>query len=98
MPLNLPIYVIVGERPLFAIKTADGGMDFQTWDFAENKFVIGGPDDWDVLLGFESPGGGQDTKPGATGKDGGADHRHVTKKQFDAHVASLRRKTVPWRP
>ncbi len=80
MPLNLPIYVIVGERPLFAIRTADGGMAFKTWDFAEDKFVIGGADDWDALL------------------DGGIDQRRVTKKEFDAHVASLRRKTTLRRP
>ena len=90
MPLDLPIYMIVGERPLFAVETADGGMDFQTWDFAKKAFVIGGADDWDVLLGFESPGGGKDTKRGATGKDGGADLERVTKQQFDAHVARLK--------
>ena len=95
MPLNLPIYVIIGERPVFAIETADGGLDFQTWDFAKNKFVIGGADDWDALLGFESPGGGQDTKPGAAGKDGGADYRTVTKKQFDTHVSRLQARSQP---
>ena len=92
MSLDLPIYVIVGERPLFAESTDDGGMRFRTWDFAENDFVIGGADDWDVLMGFESPGGGPDTAPGATGKDGGADYERVTKAEFEAHVAALRRR------
>ena len=53
-------------------------------------FVFGGANDRDVLLGFESPGGGPDTLPGATGKDGGGDLRMVSKTTFDAHVAKLR--------
>ena len=32
-------------------------------------FVFGGANDWDVLLGFDSPGRGPDTLPGATGKE-----------------------------
>ena len=65
-------------------------MRFRAWDFKTGGFVIGGPNDWDVLEGFDSPGGGPDTLPGATGKDGGGDLRMVSKAAFDAHVAKLR--------
>ena len=61
MGLDLPIQAIVDERPIFPEPNSDGGMMFRTWDFTENDFVTGSADDWDVLLGFESPGDGRNT-------------------------------------
>ncbi len=87
--LTTPAYKISGERPM-KMTAVKGGVRFEVWDFNVGDFVIGGANDWDVWMGFESPGGGSDTKPGATGKDGGIDLVTVTKAEFDAHVERLR--------
>ncbi len=92
MTLTVPTYKIVGERPL-KLTAVKGGVRFEVWSFEKGDFVAGGANDWDVLMGFESPGGGSDTEPGATGKDGGMDLEFVTKEEFDAHVERLRADT-----
>ena len=89
MTLTTPAYKISGERPM-KFTTGKGGVRFEVWDCKVGDFVIGGPNDFDVWMCFESPGGGSDTEPGATGKGGGIDLVTVTKAEFDAHVEKLR--------
>lgn len=89
MTLTAPTYKVSGERPM-KMTAGKGGVRFEVWDFKVGGFVVGGPNDFDVWMGFESPGGGSDTEPGATGKGGGIDLVTVTKAEFDAHVEKLR--------
>lgn len=36
--MNLPLYCIVGERPVKAIETEDGGMDVLAYDWDTGEF------------------------------------------------------------
>ena len=90
MPLELPIYAIVGQKPIKMFETPDGGMDQQTWDFDLGEFVRGGADDMDVMFGREAPGGGEDALRGDVPHQGGMDLREVSEAEFEAHVETLR--------
>jgi hypothetical protein len=37
--MNLPIYAIVGNRPVKAVPTPDGGLDVLAWDWQGRTFV-----------------------------------------------------------
>lgn len=37
--LNLPIYCIVGTRPVKVIKTSEGGFDVQAYDWNNGGFI-----------------------------------------------------------
>ncbi len=50
MTLTIPTYKIVGERPL-KLTAVKGGVRFEVWSFEKGDFVIGGANDWDVLMG-----------------------------------------------
>ena len=79
MAFNLPIYKIVGERPIKMVRTSDGGAALRVWDWDKNDFVRGGAEDFDVLMEYESPGGGADALNPDTPLLGGADVRTVTR-------------------
>ncbi len=68
MPLELPIYIIVGQRPMKLIEVVNeegaAVSDLQVWDFDAGTFVRGGGDEWDVFSGREAPGGGEDALRG----------------------------------
>jgi hypothetical protein len=37
--MNLPIYAMVGNRPVKAVQTPDGGLDVLAWDWQGRTFV-----------------------------------------------------------
>jgi len=92
MPFEMPMFRIVGERPMTRFETDDGGGDFMVWDFKLGDFRRGNEFDTDAFFEFESPGGGDDVGPGRIGPRGGLDVRDVTEAEFDAHVAKLRKR------
>ena len=49
MVLNLPIYKIVGERPIKMVRTSDGGAELLAWDWAAKDLGAGTVEDFDAL-------------------------------------------------
>ena len=97
MPLELPIYAIVGQKPIKLIKVVneEGATvsDLQVWDFDAGAFVRGGGDEWDAFSGREAPGGGEDALRGDVPHQGGMDLREVSETEFEEYVATLRKAT-----
>lgn len=93
MALELPIYAIVGQKPMFMFHTEVGRIDHLVWDFDKKDWERGGANELDVLFGMEAPGGGEDTKPGPRPHDGTGDLRYVTETEFWEYVESLRERT-----
>lgn len=91
MALNLPIYKIIGERPIKMVETSDGGAALRAWDWETNDFVRGGANEMAALMEYESPELGDDSTDPDTPPLGGADVRTVTKAEFDAHVAKIKK-------
>jgi hypothetical protein len=89
---DLPIYMIVGMRPIKMEETDDGGASISGWDWKKNDFVRGGGAEWAALSGYESPELGADSLDPDTPLLGGADSRTVTKVEFDAHVAKIKKR------
>ena len=85
MAFDLPIYMIVGNQPISFERTADGGAVLKGWDFERRAMRIGAAslDDIEAL------------QPGLPVRDSFAlaegDTQRVTKAEFDAAVARLRR-------
>ena len=90
MAFNLPIYKIVGVRPIKMEKAKGGGSLLSAWDWDENDFVQGG--ERAALSGYESPERGADSLDPDTPLLGGADSRSVTKAEFEAYVETLKKR------
>lgn len=91
MAFNLPIYKIVGMRPIKMEETSDGGSLLSTWDWKKKDFVQGGDRDFDAFMEYESSGDGEDVTDPGTPLLGGADVRTVSEAEFEAHVAKLKK-------
>ncbi len=91
MALELPIYAIVGQKPIKMFRTPDGGSDLQAWDFDLGEFVRGGANEMDSLFGREAPGGGEDALRGDVPHQGGMDVRYVDEAEFEEYVDELRK-------
>ena len=93
--LVVPIYAIVGQRPIKLIEVVneqgDEVSDLQVWDFDAGEFVRGGGDEWDAFSGREAPGGGEDALRGDVPHQGGMDVRYVSEAEFEEYVETLRK-------
>ncbi len=54
MPLDLPIYLIVGDRPVSLVETPDGGMSLMGWDF-ERRGMTREAASWDNVVDLQVP-------------------------------------------
>ena len=84
--LKLPTYAIVGERPVMAEATPDGGMRILAYDLKTGELVGEGG----YLMHLFFPSGLQDRDDALW--DAGGDIEYVSKKRFDQKVAELRAK------
>lgn len=82
MALELPIYVIVGKRPVSA-ELVKGRLRMRGWDFETGKMTRDAAN-WEDIVGHLEPG--QAVKGNV---DFAKDTRRVTKKEFMAAVAEL---------
>ena len=85
--LKLPRYAIVGDRPVMAERTEDGGMRTLAYDWKTGELV--GEGGHLIHLFFPSLLPDPDE---AAGWDAGGDIEFVSKKRFDQKVAELRAK------
>lgn len=83
MPLDLPIYMIVGRQPVSMVRTKDGGAVLLGWDFDLGEMTTDAAS-WDDIVG---------TQPGVPVQGNAAfsegDAVSVTKAEFDAAVREL---------
>ena len=83
MPLDLPIYLLVGDQPVSLVATEDGGMALHGWDF-EKRELTREAASWDDVLDLQ-PGlpvsGNTDFAEGESVR--------VTKAAFDLAVRKL---------
>ena len=86
MPLKLPIYAVVGEKPIAVWETPDGGMAFCGWDFVRGELT---PDavTWDEIVGHLQEG--VPVRGNSCFADGG-DTFPITAEEFEQRVAELR--------
>lgn len=84
MALDLPLYLIVGRKPVSWERTADGGSILLGWDFDAKEMTIEAAS-WDDVV---------DLTPGVPVTDQleftEGDTVRVTKAQFDAAVKKLK--------
>ncbi|HUU66728.1 MAG TPA: hypothetical protein VMW57_05520 [Methyloceanibacter sp.] len=92
MTLELPIYAIAGQKPMYMFETESGGLEHLVWDFDKNDWVRGGANELDVLFGREAPGGGDDALRGDVPHQGGMDVRYVSETEFNGYVENLRKR------
>jgi len=82
--IKLPTYAIVGERPVMAEATPDGGMRVLAYEWKTGALVSEGG----YLMHLFFPSGLQD--PDDAHWDASGDIEYVSKKRFDQKVAELR--------
>jgi hypothetical protein len=76
--LTLPAFAIVGQRPVKAERTEDGGMRILAYEWETGEFV--GTSDYLPHLFF----------PGALEDDAGGDIDYVSEREFEKRVGALR--------
>ena len=83
MPLDLPIYLIVGAQPVSFVRTEDGGADLRGWDFKKKQMTREAAS-WDDVV---------DLQPGLPVRDSfefsEGETVEVTKRVFDRAVRKL---------
>ena len=84
MALNLPIYVVVGSKPVSMVETADGGARLLGWDFTKGKLTRAAAS-WDDIVGLQA-GPVKDTRQSES------DWREITKQEFDAEIRRLQKR------
>ena len=86
MALKLPIYAMVGEKPIAVWKTPDGGMAFHGWDFVRGELTRDAVT-WDEIVGHLPEG--LPVRGNCSFADGG-DTFPITAEEFERRVAELR--------
>lgn len=85
MPLELPMYLIAGEKPISVEETPDGGLRLLGWDFERGEMARNV--DWNEVASHLQPG--VQVRRNAPIADGGDTFR-VSKEEFDRRVEELR--------
>lgn len=83
MGLNLPLYFIVGEKPVSFEKTESGGALLLGWDFKKKKMTHAAAS-WNDVVGLST---GVPVEGSGSFSESGTEQ--VTKKQFNAAVRKL---------
>ena len=86
MPLNLPLYMVVGEKLVSAEETADGGMALRGWDFRRREMTRAAVS-WDDIVGHTEEGR---KVQGSSAFAEGEDTFEITKEEFDRRLEELR--------
>ena len=86
MALKLPLYLIVGEKPIAVWETPDGGMGSCGWDFARGDLTRDAVS-WDEIVGHLQEGV---PVRGSSDFAAGGDTFRISAAEFEAHVAELR--------
>ncbi len=84
MALELPMYFIVGDKPVSFERTEEGGALLLGWDFKKKEMTQGAAS-WDDVVGLQP---GIPVKESAHFSEGGT--VQVTKKEFNAAVRRLK--------
>ena len=83
MPVELPIYLIVGRQPVSWEHTEDGGSILLGWDFELKEMTMQAAS-WDDVIGLTP-----NVPVAFQGNFAEGDTEQVTKKQFDAALRKL---------
>ena len=86
MALKLPIYLLVGEKPVSAEATPDGGLALRGWDFVRGELTRNAVT-WDEIVGHLQEG--LPVRGNCDFADGG-DTFPITAEEFERRVAELR--------
>ncbi len=84
MALKLPLYLIVGDKPVSLVETPDGGGRLLGWDF-EKKEMTRDAASWDDIVGLQK---GLPVRGNCDFSEGG-DTLPVTAEEFERRVAEL---------
>ncbi len=90
MALALPLYLIVGEKPIAVWEMPDGGMGFHGWDFARGELTRDAVT-WDEIVGHLQEGV---SVRGSSDFAAGGDTFPITAEEFEARVAELRARSA----
>lgn len=74
MPLDLPLYLIVGRQPVSLTRTEDGGLALLGWDFDRGELTREAAS-WDDVTNEDPADGGETVR--------------VTRAAFDAAIREL---------